>query len=296
MGINPLAGMHLLIAPIIWAIILMSHRLQREDRLNRLVAGGTLALGFAVFWLRPLVLPIPFLQIVQDWQTQYITASLNRPAMQLGQLWFTAAALIAGVAIGWITSRRRSQLRWSLIAVCAVAFGLIVPRLPEISISDATPVANQPISTPSIVSTPMPNWIETNLVSTTLKISLPPDWTNNPNGAQGELLNLISPQGDFIFSVALFDGATDAQQLAQAANEIRRGSFADYQIDVGPEQRSTNGKNILWLEWSSAANTTRGADAYAIIPQGILQFSLWCAPNTFEQRRAEFEQIVNSLN
>ncbi len=296
LGINPLAGMHLLIAPLIWAIILLSHQLRREDRLNQLVAGGALALGFAVFWLRPLVLPIPFLQIVLDWQTQYITAALNRPAMQLGQLWFTAAALIAGVAIGWIMSQRRSQLRWWLIAVCAAAFGLIVPRLPEISIPDAVPVANQPASTSSIVSTPIPNWIETNLVSTTLKISLPPDWSTNPNGTQGELLNLISPQGDFIFSVALFAGAPDAQQLAQAANEVRRSSFADYQIDVGPEQRSTNGKSILWLEWSSASATTRGADAYATIPQGILQFSLWCAPNMFEQRRTEFEQIVNSLH
>ncbi|HZY43397.1 MAG TPA: hypothetical protein VFF70_01505, partial [Anaerolineae bacterium] len=295
LGINPLAGIHLLIAPLIWAIVLSSHRLQREDRLNQLVAGGALALGFAVFWLKPLVLPIPFLQIVQDWQAQYSTAALNRSGMQLGQLWFTAAALIVGVAIGWIMIQRRSQLRWLLIAFCAVAFGLIVPRLPEISKSDATLIANQPGSIPSIVSTPVPNWIETNLVSTTLKISIPPDWSPNPNGAQGELLNLISPQGDLIFSVALFDGATDVQKLAQAANEIRRGSFADYQIDVGPEQRSSNGKNILWLEWSSAANSTRGVDAYTIIPQGILQFSLWSAPNAFEQRRAEFEQIINSL-
>jgi hypothetical protein len=275
---------------------LSSYRLQREDRLNQLVAGGALALGFAVFWLQPIVLPIPFLQIVQDWQTQYITTSLNRPAMQLGQLWFTAAALIAGVAIGWIMSQRRSQLRWLFIAVCAVTFGLIVPHLPGISISAATPIAKQPTSTLSIVSTPTSNRIETKLISTTFKISVPPDWINNLNGAHGELLNLVSPEGDFIFSVALFDGATDAQHLAQAANEIRRGSFADYQIDVGPEQRSSNGKNILWLEWSSAADATRGADAYTLIPQGILQFSLWCAPNTFDQRRATFEQIVNSLN
>jgi hypothetical protein len=299
LSINPNAGWHLLIAPILWAVILLTRWLKEEDRLDQVVAGGALALGFAAFWLRPPLLPLPFVQFIQDWQLHYIAASLGRSGLQLSQLWFTAAALIAGVVVAWIISWRRSAARWLLVAACAIAFGFIVPQLPDMATPAAAPVANAPEPTPTpiaIVSTPVAGWIATSLGTTSLQISVPPDWHANPKGSQGELINLVPSEGDLIFSVSLFDGITDTQSLIQSANDVRHANFSDYQIDLGPELRSVNGHDGLWLEWSSASNATRGADAYLMIPQGVLQFSLWCEPNTFTQRRAVFTQIVGSLH
>ncbi|MBI5563578.1 MAG: hypothetical protein HY870_01695, partial [Chloroflexi bacterium] len=63
LGIEPYAGAHFLIAPIVWAISLAvwGKRLARlTSALDGLVGGGALALGFVTFWMSPQILPVPF--------------------------------------------------------------------------------------------------------------------------------------------------------------------------------------------------------------------------------------------
>ena len=134
LGIDPYAGLHLALAPLLWLAVLAlaGRRLARlETGRDGAFVGGVLALGFAIFWMSPEVLPIPLLVFVNTWQQSCVETVLNRPVMQTGQLWFTLLALAAGVGVGWAWTLRRRPVWFVLvILVCALAFAWLVTLLP----------------------------------------------------------------------------------------------------------------------------------------------------------------------
>jgi hypothetical protein len=134
LGINPYAGTHLALAPLLWAaaLVLLGRRLVRLDvGWEGATAGGALALGFATFWMSPEMLPIPLLAFVNAWQQRYVDTVLNRPVMQAGQFWFTLLALAAGVGVGLAWKLRRRLLVMILLIVgCALAFAWVALRVP----------------------------------------------------------------------------------------------------------------------------------------------------------------------
>lgn len=134
LGIDPYAGLHLMLAPLLWLAVLAlaGWRLARlESGRDGAFVGGVLALGFAIFWMSPEVLPIPLLVFVNTWQQRYVETVLNRPMMEAGQLWFTLLALATGAGVGWAwTLRRRPLVMIVLIAVCALIFAWLAVLLP----------------------------------------------------------------------------------------------------------------------------------------------------------------------
>jgi len=134
LGIDPYAGLHLALAPLLWLAVLAlaGRRLARlETGRDGAFVGGVLALGFAIFWMSPEVLPIPLLVFVNTWQQRCVETVLNRTVMQTGQLWFTLLALAAGVGVGWAWTLRRRPVWFVLvILVCALAFAWLVTLLP----------------------------------------------------------------------------------------------------------------------------------------------------------------------
>lgn len=148
LGIDPYAGAHFLIAPLVWALSLAvwGKRLARlTSALDGLVAGGALALGFVTFWMSPQILPVPFLSIWQQWQDRYMLVALNRPLLLDAQWWFTLIALGAGMLIGWASATRGWRVRIVAIIIAALMLGFIVPGLPDM------PTTNQ-ISVSAVVS------------------------------------------------------------------------------------------------------------------------------------------------
>ncbi len=137
LGIDPNAGTHFLLAPIVWAIALalLGKRLARlSSALDGLVGGGALALGFVTFWMSPQILPIPFFSLWQQWQDRYMMVALNRPLLLDGQWWFTLIALAAGLLIGWAFTRRW-RVRVAAVVVAAIALAVIAPRLPDMPVA-----------------------------------------------------------------------------------------------------------------------------------------------------------------
>jgi hypothetical protein len=127
LGIDPYAGLHLALAPLLWLAVLAlaGWRLVRPDsRWGGAYAGSALALGFAVFWMSPEMLPIPLLAFVNTWQQRYVDTVLNRPVMQAGQLWFTLLALATGVGVGLAWTLRRRLLSFAWLAL------LLLPGIP----------------------------------------------------------------------------------------------------------------------------------------------------------------------
>ncbi len=134
LGIDPYAGLHLALAPLLWLAVLAAAgwRLARlESGWNGAFVGGVLALGFAIFWMSPEVLPIPLLVFVNTWQQRYVETVLNRPVMQAGQLWFTLLALAAGAGVGWAWTLRRRPA-WFILAVLffTLAFAWLAMYIP----------------------------------------------------------------------------------------------------------------------------------------------------------------------
>ena len=143
LGLDPNAGAHFLIAPLVWALGLWlgGKRLARlSSALDGLVGGGALALGFVTFWMSPQILPVPFLSIWQQWQDRYMLVALNRPLLLDAQWWFTLIALGAGLLIGW-SFTRRWRVRLAAIVVAALVLGFIVPNLPDMTTSDPASVS-----------------------------------------------------------------------------------------------------------------------------------------------------------
>ena len=133
LGIDPYAGAHFLIVPIVWAIglQLVGQRLARlTSTLDGLVAGGALALGFVTFWMSPQILPIPFFSLWQQWQDRYMLVALNRPLLLDSQWWFTLIAVGAGMLIGWAFTRRW-RVRVAAVIIGAIALAIIAPSLPD---------------------------------------------------------------------------------------------------------------------------------------------------------------------
>ena len=138
LGIDPYAGLHLALAPLLWVAILAlaGWRLGRLDsRWGSAYAGSALALGFAIFWMSPEILPIPLLAFVNTWQQRYVNTVLNRPVMQAGQLWFTLLTLMAGVGVGLAWTRLRRRPVWFILAIliCALTFAWLAMLLPGMS-------------------------------------------------------------------------------------------------------------------------------------------------------------------
>ncbi len=143
LGIDPYAGAHFLIAPLVWAIslVIWGKRLARlASALDGLVAGGALALGFVTFWMSPQILPVPFLSIWQQWQDRYMLVPLNRPLLLDAQWWFTLIALGAGMLIGWAMTRGW-RVRVIAVIIAALMLGVIVPQLPDMPTMDQISVS-----------------------------------------------------------------------------------------------------------------------------------------------------------
>ncbi|HOU13322.1 MAG TPA: hypothetical protein PKZ84_09390 [Anaerolineae bacterium] len=126
LGIDPYAGVHLALAPLLWvaALALLRRRLPSpETGWTGALAGGALALGFATFWMSPEMLPIPLLVFINTWQQRYVETVLDRPMMQAGQLWFTLLALATGAGVGLAWKLRRRPV-WFVLAllICALFF------------------------------------------------------------------------------------------------------------------------------------------------------------------------------
>lgn len=132
--ISPNAGWHLIVAPGLWSIILLTlgKKLGRlESSLDGAVAGVALAFGFVAFWMSPQIVPIPFLGFLQDWQMSYLSEPLNRPLLQAGHLWLTLTSLGIGIVIGWaFTPRFHLAMRIIIITLCLLAFAWLTPQLP----------------------------------------------------------------------------------------------------------------------------------------------------------------------
>jgi hypothetical protein len=134
LGLDPDAGAHFALAPIVWAmgLSLWGVRLARlSSALDGLVGGGALALGFVTFWMSPQILPIPFFSLWQQWQDRYMLVTLNRPLLLDGQWWLTLVTLSAGMLIGWTFARsQRWRYRVAAVVIAAIALAVIVPGLP----------------------------------------------------------------------------------------------------------------------------------------------------------------------
>jgi hypothetical protein len=131
--IDPSAGLHLLVVPVLWFVVLQiwGKALGRlENSLDGVVAGSALALGFVAFWMSPQLIPIPFLRFAYDWQTSYLSPPY-RPLLQTGHLWLTLLALAAGLSLGWVFATRRPWIiRLALLAACLLIFAGLLPLLP----------------------------------------------------------------------------------------------------------------------------------------------------------------------
>jgi len=113
LGIDPYVGWHMALAPLLWLAVLAFfgwRTAQLKTGRDGAYAGAALALGFAIFWMSPEMLPIPLLVFVNTWQQRYVDAVLNRPVMQAGQLWFTLLALAAGAGVGWAWGMLRRRV------------------------------------------------------------------------------------------------------------------------------------------------------------------------------------------
>jgi hypothetical protein len=296
LGIDPNAGWHMSIAPLVWLLVLFvwGQPLARlSSALDGLIAGGVIALGFVTFWMFPQILPIPFFSLWQQWQDRYMLVPLNRPLLQAGQWWLTLIALGLGMLIGWaLTLRERTGLKIAVGLSAAVIFAIALPRLPGLAIDPASSIAAVP---PSIAPTPNPLWNERQLGNTTYRIDVPPDWAANPRGDQGLLINLFTPDGRALFSVTLFEGQTDAEVLARNGSEVWLNVLPDYTVTREPAWRTLAAQQVLWLEWSSEKNGSRGLDAYLVIKPGTLRFSLLSEPNAIGLWQSVFEQVISSL-
>jgi len=131
--IHPEAGVHLGIVPLVWCLSLLAWG-KPLARLNcvqdGIVAGVFLASGFVAFWMSPEVVPIPFLQFIQDWQISYLQPPPYRPLLQAGHFWLTLIALGAGLAAGWAFVTHRPVVRLVTMVLCALAFAWLIPHLP----------------------------------------------------------------------------------------------------------------------------------------------------------------------
>ncbi len=152
LGIDPYAGAHFLIAPIVWSISLAvwGKRLARlTSALDGLVGGGALALGFVTFWMSPQILPVPFVSIWQQWQDRYMLVPLNRPLLLDAQWAFTLIALGAGLLIGW-SFTRRWRVRIVAIIIAVIVLGVVAPRLPDMPTGEQVSDAD---NRPGVIST-----------------------------------------------------------------------------------------------------------------------------------------------
>lgn len=298
LGIDPNAGAHFLLAPIVWALglALWGKPLARlSSALDGLVSGGALALGFVTFWMSPQSLPVPFLSIWQQWQDRYLLLPLNRPLLLDDQWWLTLIALGVGMLIGWsFTLRQRTGLKITASLVGAAIFALSLPRLPGFAIDASPSIAAEPTPTP-VPPTPNPDWAEKSLGDTPYHIDVPPDWTPNPRGSTGLLINLVTPDGRALFSVTVFDELTDAEAVAHSGSDAWRSVVPDYTVTREPEWRTLGTQQVLWLEWSSVKNGSHGLDAYLVVAQGTLRFSLLSDPGAVGTWQSLFENIVMSL-
>jgi hypothetical protein len=298
LGIDPNAGWQMSIAPVVWMLVLFiwGQRLARlTSALDGLIAGGVLALGFVTFWMFPQVLPIPFFSLWQQWQDRYMLVPLNRPLLQAGQWWLTLIALALGMLIGWaMTLRERTGLKIAVGLSAAVIFAICLPRLPGLAIDSGTSIATAPSAT-SIAPTPNPAWIERQLGNTAYRIDVPPEWVANPRGNQGLSINLFTPDRRALFSVALFEGLTDAEALARSGSEVWLNVLSDYTVTREPIWRTLGTQSVLWLEWSSVKNGSRGLDAYLVVTQGTLRFSLLSEPDVLGTWQSVFERVISSL-
>ena len=114
LGIDPMAGPHLLIAPVVWiAALLLWRRLGKITSVpDGAIAGALTSLGFVTFWMSPQYLHVPFISLWSQWQERYMQIpreALNRPLLQEGQVWITLAALAVGLVIGIISAYRAAQ-------------------------------------------------------------------------------------------------------------------------------------------------------------------------------------------
>ncbi len=145
LGLDPNAGAHFLIAPLVWALglLLWGRRLARlSSALDGLVGGGALALGFVTFWMSPQILPVPFLSIWQQWQNRYMLVPLNRPLLLDAQWVFTLIALGAGMLIGWAFTRNW-RVRVAAVIIAALMLGGIAPQIPDMQAADQSLSAAQ---------------------------------------------------------------------------------------------------------------------------------------------------------
>jgi hypothetical protein len=133
LGINSNPGLHMAIAPLVWAVVLwlFGHKLGRlAGGLDGLIAGGALGLGFVTYWMSPEVLFVPYLNWFVKWQLRYLLAPPVRPLLLPGQLWVSLGGLAAGMVIGWVFTRQTHWLVRIIAAVfTALAFGFAAPFL-----------------------------------------------------------------------------------------------------------------------------------------------------------------------
>lgn len=102
--LSPNPGVHLLLAPLWWSIILfvLGKRLARLNSVwDGVVAGATLGLGFAAFWSHPESFVFPFVPDI----TALSDAALARNFYQIETLWFTLGAVAVGALIGFVFAR-----------------------------------------------------------------------------------------------------------------------------------------------------------------------------------------------
>lgn len=304
MMINPYAGPHMTLAPILWLIVLiwLGKRLARmQGWMDGMVAGSALALGFITFWLAPQALPIPFIVEPNLWQRTYLDAQLNRPLLEEGQVWITLAALIAGGLMGFICyAVRRAPLKIAIGLVVGVSLAFVVPVLPGVPTAAPAAVAEQPAEETPATPTPLPggvipqDWVDTPLEGTGMALALPPDWIQNPNEVKGLLVNQFAPDGNALFSASYYEGFMDIQKAAQINIEALRTTQNEYKVLSGPEERVFGNWRGVRVE-----NTIPGSDivdVYIALPGGTLYLNLLCTPGQLADWTPVMEKIAASLH
>jgi hypothetical protein len=109
--VNPNIGWEMLAMPVYWFVVLwfIAPRLvPLRRRLDAVVAGCALALGFVTMWMAPQPVYIPFVDALYELQKPLDQLFLTRPILQFEQLVFTLVALAVGSLCGLVASHATS--------------------------------------------------------------------------------------------------------------------------------------------------------------------------------------------
>lgn len=126
MLIDPYEGWHLAAAPPMWAAILAlaGKALARlESRLDGLVGGIALGLGFSAFWIYPQFIPVPFINVVNQMQMQYLAVPLGRGILYAYKMPLFVLAAGAGGITGLAFGPRLGN--WIKIGAVVIAMLLL---------------------------------------------------------------------------------------------------------------------------------------------------------------------------